>query len=195
MEAPAAMVTAQEQELNDRATMKDEPSPERGTPGPKREAPRREPIGPKRMAPPRDPDDIQPKRPAHAPVNRPEPDAEPAYRAAGRGTRRPVPPPGGNPMRPPMPQQTQRNLDLLQQCYDAVQDGGALAHNFCFVCYYLVDWLTEIGQNFNHMQTPHLAVLGSALISSDTRLVDRFGCKYCTDSMRAGKGYKGRGNR
>eukprot|EP00971_Amphidinium_carterae_P037812 743499-Amphidinium_carterae.1 len=92
MEAPAAMVTALEQqpELNDRVTMKEEPSPERGTPGPKREAPRREPIGPKRMAPPRDPDDNQPKRPAHAPAHRPEPDAEPA----DRGNRRPVPPPG-----------------------------------------------------------------------------------------------------
>eukprot|EP00971_Amphidinium_carterae_P307031 6101719-Amphidinium_carterae.1 len=120
LEAPTAMVTAREHELEDRATVKVEPSLERGTPGPQREPPHREHIGPKRKAPgpPRDPDDNQPKRPAHAPVNRPEPDAEPA----DRGNRRPVPP-GGNPRRRPMPPLSQRNLDLLQQCYDPIQDG------------------------------------------------------------------------
>eukprot|EP00971_Amphidinium_carterae_P270531 5367825-Amphidinium_carterae.1 len=91
-----------------------------------------------------------------------------------------------------MPPLSERNLDLLRQCYDPIMDNTALAHNFCFVCYLLVDWMNRIGQNFNALQTRHPAVLGSALISNDTHLPERFGCKYCFDSMRKGKGYKGR---
>eukprot|EP00971_Amphidinium_carterae_P251809 4999571-Amphidinium_carterae.1 len=66
-----------EQEADDRVTTKEEasPSPERESSGPSRAAPRRDPVGPKRMAPP-PPDANAPKRPAHAPVHRPEPDAE-----------------------------------------------------------------------------------------------------------------------
>eukprot|EP00971_Amphidinium_carterae_P029281 576285-Amphidinium_carterae.1 len=175
------MVTAMEQEAEDRVTMteekEDSPSPEREVPS--RVAPRRDPIGPKRKAPP-PPDANLPKRPAHAPCKRQEPEAEEPV----RGQR-------ANRM-PPMPPLSERNLDLLRQCYDSITDHTALAHNFCFVCYYLVDWLT--GLNYNSLQTPHPAVLGSALISNDTRLQDRFGCKYWTDSMRKGKGYTGRGN-
>eukprot|EP00971_Amphidinium_carterae_P218992 4347062-Amphidinium_carterae.1 len=75
-----------------------------------------------------------------------------------------------------MPPLSQRNVDLLTQCYEPIQDNTALAHNFCFACYYLVDWVNRIGQNFNAMQTPHPAVLGSALVANDAHLQERFGC-------------------